>query len=294
MEFSGTLKGNRRCRAGFALAVSGVLAATAGIFPAFAESPAPAAIPVPVVSYSDLADLGDSSGLVLRAQVRKVTAIDPARARGVRPGYGRFLIEARTQALLFGAGAMGESLRYLADLRLDAKGKPPKLRKAMVLLFANPVPGRPGELQLVAPDAQVPWDAVSEGKLRAVLGELHGPAVPPRITGVREAIHVSGTLAGEGETQLFLATADDSATALTVTRIPGRVPAWSVSFSEVAGAGSPPPMHETLAWYRLACFLPAELPRAVNLSEGRAQRLMAEEDYRLVRRELGECGRLRN
>ena len=294
MEFSGIPKGKRRYRTGLVLAVSGILAAATGIFPALAESPAPPPAPAPVVSYSDLADLGDSSGLVLRAQVRKVSVIDPARARGVRPGYARFLIEARTQALLFGSGAMGESLRYLADLRLDAKGKPPKLRKAVVLLFANAVPGRPGELQLVAPDAQVPWDAVSEGKLRAVLGELHGPAVPPRIKGVREAIHVSGTLAGEGETQLFLDTADDSATAITVTRIPGRAPAWSVSFSEVAGAGSPPPMRETLSWYRLACFLPAELPRAVNLSDGRAERFMAEEDYRLVRRELGECGRLRN
>lgn len=247
----------------------------------------------PAASYSDLADLADSSGLVLRAQVRKVSPIDPARARGVKPGHARFLVEARTQLLLFGSGAIGESLRYLADFPLDAKGKPPKLRKAIVLLFAHAVPGRPGELRLAAPDAQIPWDAASEGLTRAILTELHGPDVPPRIKGLREAIHVPGTLAGEGETQMFLATQDDSAAAITVTHRPGEAPAWAVSFSEVTGAGNPPPAPGTIAWYRLACTLPAELPRTANLSESRDDRLRAEADYRFVRRALGECGRLR-
>lgn len=260
---------------------------------AWAESPIDKPPVVPVASYSDLVDLADSSGLVLRAQVRKVSAIDPARAPGVRPGYGRFLVEARTQLQLFGSGAIGEALRYLADFRLDAKGKPPKLKKAIVMLFANPVPGRPGELKLVAPDAQIPWDPAAEGQTRAILTEMHGPGVPPRIKGVREAIYVPGTLAGEGETQMFLATHDDTAAAITVTHRPGGPPAWAVSFSEVTGAGTPPPPRGTIAWYRLACFLPAELSRAANLSDSRDDRLRAETDYRFVRRELGECGRLR-
>ena len=66
-----------------------------------------------------------------------------------RPGMTRLYLEARTEALLAGRSALGESLVYLADVPLDAKGKAPKLKKQRFLVFADPVPGRPGSLQLV-------------------------------------------------------------------------------------------------------------------------------------------------
>lgn len=254
------------------------------------QRPAP---PEPAVSYADLADLADSAPLVLRAQVRRLRALEPERAKGVKPGMGRFYVEAKTRALIAGPGFSAADLRYLADLPLDAKGKPPRLGKTDVFLFARGVAGRPGEIQLVAPDAQVPWGPQAEQKLRAILTELAGTDQPPVITGVREAIHVAGNLAGEGETQLFLATRNDSAAAITVTRSPDRAPVWTWSFSEVAGAGTEPPRPETLAWYRLACFLPATLPSAAELSERPQDRAQAQADYRLVLDQLGPCPRER-
>ena len=161
-----------------------------------------------------------------------------------------------------------------------------------MLVFAREVPGRPGELQLVAPDAQILWDAGSEAKLRGILSELLTPGAPAGITGVREAIHVPGTLAGEGETQMFLGTRDGSAASIAVRRQPGAPPVWGVSFSEVLDGGRPP-ARETLAWYRLACFLPPALPRGVNLSETGEDRAAADADYRLVMGDLGACPRLR-
>ena len=247
----------------------------------------------PPPSYADLADLADAAPLVAKAQVRKVTPIEPARARNVRPGHGRFLVEARTQEVLFGRVSLGEALKYLVDLPLDAKGKPANLKKRSVLLFARPVPARPGELQLVAPDAQLVWDAPLDGRMRALIGELTAPGAAQRINGVREAIHVPGNLTGEGETQLFLATADGEPAAITVRRSPGQPPAWGVSFSEVVGESGAVPQRDTLAWYRLACFLPATLPSGVNLSGSQADRLQAGTDYRFVMAQLGPCPRIR-
>ena len=267
----------------------------AGASPLIAASPAPAATkpaPPPAATYADLADLADSAPIVLRAQVRKMLPVEPARATGLRPGHGRFYMEARTVAFLSGSGLIGEGLRYLVDLPLDAKGKPPKLKKADVFLFARDPRGRPGEIQLVAPDGQVRWDAESEGKLRAILAELHGPNPPPRVRRLFEAIHVPGTLAGEGETQFSLLTGADTAASITVTHRSGQRPNWSVSFSEVVGGGGIP-ARETLAWYRLACFLPATLPAGTNLSATRIEAAQAESDWRLVRRDLGECPRNR-
>ncbi len=260
--------------------------------PAYAAGPAPAISAAPSATYADLADLADSATLVARAQVRKLAQLEPVRARGVRPGWGRFYAEAKTGALLAGNTILGESLRYLVDLPLDGRGKPPRLKKVTVLLFAREVPGRPGEVQLVAPDAQVVWDAASEAKLRAILTELVAPGAPTGITGVREAIHVPGTLAGEGETQIFLNTRDGSAASLAIRRQGNGPTGWGVSFSELLDGGKPP-ARETLAWYRLACFLPSALPRGVNLSESPEDKAAAEADYRMVMGELAPCPRLR-
>ena len=54
------------------------------------------------------------------------------------------------------------------------------------------------------------------------LTELLAPGAPGRIVGIREAIHVPGTLRGEGETQIFLTTANESAAMITVARQAGR------------------------------------------------------------------------
>ncbi len=246
----------------------------------------------PPPSYADLADLADGAPLVIRAKLRKVAVVEPARAPGLRPGWARLYVEAKTESLIAGTTSLGEALRYLVDVPLDAKGKVPKLKKKSVILFARAVPARPGELQLVAADAQLLWDPLLEGRVKSLLGELYKPGAPQRITGVREAIHVAGDLAGEGETQIFLTAANGEPAAITVRRAPGQQPRWGVSFSElVASDGAP--ARETLGWYRLACFLPAGLPQSANISGAQADRVAAAKDYAYVMVQLGSCPRTR-
>ena len=249
--------------------------------------------PVALLSYADFADLADRAPVVVRAKVRKVAVVEPARAPGLKPGWARLFVKAQAVSLMAGTPLTGSALRYLADVPLDAKGRVPKLAKREVLVFADTVSGKPGELQLVAPDAQVLWSPEGEARLRGVLEEMLAAGAPARIERVQEAIYVPGNLAGEGETQMFLATADGEPASITVTHAPGQPPRWSVSFAEVVDATGEPPRRESLAWYRLACFLPRTLEPRANVSATPSDRAMAETDYAFVLNELGECPRSR-
>lgn len=275
------------CAALTALTFSGFSGQTA-----YAQTPPPPAV-ASGPSYAYLADLADSAPLVLRAQVRKMSALEPSRATGVRPGWGRFYIEARTKALISGSGALGESLRFLADLPLDERGRAPSIKNKEILVFARTGNMRPGELQLTGPEAWLLWDSVTENRLRSILMELNEAQSPARVTGVREAIHVPGNLAGDGETQIFLSTHNDSAASITVTRSANAQPHWGASFSEVFDPQSRPPAKDTLTWYRLACFLPRQLPTGVNLSATQNDQDIANRDYTLIIRDLGPCQRSR-
>lgn len=284
-------------KAPFAESVQAALAAALLTVPLAANAqavvdPVPAATDPATLTYADLADLADAAPLVARAQVREVVRLKPEQARGVRPGWARLYVKARTRALLVGGG-LGEAVSYLADVPLDAKGRPPKLGKQDVLLFASPVEGRPGELRLVAPDAQVVWSQPLEDRARAILTELVAPAAPPRVTAVREAMHVAGTLLDEGETQIFLATQGGDPVSITVLRRPGAAPVWGVALGEIVDQAARPPQRDTLTWYRLACFLPNGVTPATVLPGNEADRRKAAEDYRYVRGQLGACPRTR-
>ena len=245
----------------------------------------------PTVTYADLADLADRADLVVHVVVAKQIPLPPERATNVAPGYTRLYIEAKTQALLAGKAPLGESVRYLVDVPLDAKGKAPKLKKHEFLLFARPVPGRPGELQLTGPTDQLPYDETIAARLRPILAELAAADAAPAITGLRDALAVPGTLVGESETQIFLGTASGDPVSLTIVRRPGMAPAWGVSYSEIVDQAARPPEPDTLAWYRLACFLPEQLPRGANLSQDPSSRTRAAQDYAFVLQQLGACPR---
>ncbi len=244
------------------------------------------------LTYADLADLADASELVLRAQVRKVTRIKPEQAPNLPAGMARVLIEARTQTVLSGP-AQGETVRYLADVALDPRGKLPKLGKAVVLVFARTVPGRPGELRLVDSGAQIAWSGETEMRTRAILTELLSPDPAPRILAVREILFVPGNLVGEGETQVFLQTEGNAPVSLSVVRRPGLPKTWGISLSEIVDQTARPPARDTLTWYRLACSLPRTMPAGASLSGSAASVRAAAEDYAFVMRELGECTRSR-
>jgi hypothetical protein len=258
-----------------------------------AQAPAaPVAAAAQGPTYADLASLSDAADLVIRAQIRRQTVLKPDRAPGLAPGFARLYIEADTLALIAGRSTLGAAIAYLVDVPLDAKGKVPKLKKQQFVLFADTVPGRPGEVRLVAPGAQLAFTPALEARLRPILTELYAAeGVPPRITGISDALAVAGTLAGESETQVFLATENRSPVSLTILRRPGQPPQWGVSWGEIIDSAARPPAPETLRWYRLACALPPQLPSNANLARNPAERRLAAGDYALVLAQLGPCER---
>ncbi len=153
--------------------------------------------------------------------------------------------------------------------------------------------GRPGELRLAAPDAQIAFTAERAATLRSIIREASSASPPPRIAGIGRAFHVPGAIRGESETQIFLLTAGGTPVSLTVLRRPGETPLWAVALSEIVDEAAAPPAPGTLLWYRLACGLPRTLPRQ-SLAEADAEGAAAiQADYRLVLERLGPCVRSR-
>lgn len=113
------------------------------------------------------------------------------------------------------------------------------------------------------------------------------------VTGIGDALAVEGTLVGESETQLFLDTENDGPVSITIVRRPNQQPRWGVSWTEIVDQAASAPARDTLAWYRLACTLPASLPTEANLSRDPKVRALAAQDYRYVIEQLGPCNRTR-
>jgi hypothetical protein len=266
-------------------------AAAAAALAGPAESQGP---PAPAPSYADLADLALAAPVAAQVRVAEAVAVKPERAPGVRPGFARFYVEADLVSLIRAPQSLPARLTYLVDLPRDAKGKAVKPRKGSeFLLLAAPVAGRPGELRLIAPDAQLPATPERAATLRAIVREASSAAPPPRIAGIGRAFHVPGAIRGESETQIFLQTAGGTPVSLTVLRRPGQTPLWAVALSEIVDEAAAPPAPGTLLWYRLACGLPRALPRQ-SLAEADAEAAAAiEADYGLVLDRLGPCVRTR-
>lgn len=266
------------------------LALFTAIMPTYAQADEPVTQNV-VHSYSDLVDFAESASLVLRSEIKSLARIEPERSGKVAEGMARVYAEAHGVEAYAGILPPFPALHYLTDVALDARGKVPNMKKQQVILFAHPAPGAPGDLQLVAANAQWAWSPELETRVRAVLAELAAPGAPPRITGINMALYQEGDLAGEGETQIFLNTASGAAAAIIVQHKAGQPAHWSASFSEVVDASGQPPAQGTLAWYRLACSLPRVLPATANVGESQDSKDQAQADYLLVLRDLGPCGR---
>jgi hypothetical protein len=245
----------------------------------------------PPVTYADVASLADASGLIARVEIRDQAVVEPERAPGLAPGHARLYIEAETEALVYGRNVIGGTVTYLADVPLGANGKPPKLKKQRMLLFARAVPGSAARLQLVGPNSQLPATPELEAQVRTLATQLVAADSPPRVTGIRDAMWVPGNLVGESETQLFLNTRSGAPVTLSIVRRPGQEPQWGVSWDEIVDQSARPPAPDTLEWYRLACFLPATLPANEVLSRDPQVRTEATRDYALVKQGLGPCAR---
>jgi hypothetical protein len=241
--------------------------------------------------YARTADRMFASAAVLDVTIRSADRLKQAEAPGLPEGQARFYVVADVTALIRGTAGMPARVSYLLDVPLDPRGRAPKLRKQRAILFARPVAGRPGEIQLVTPDAQQLWTPALDALVRKIAQEMVAPDAPPAITGIGNAFHVPGTLPGEGETQVFLTTPDARPVSLSVLRRPGEQPRWAVALSEIVDEAAGPPARDTLLWYRLACGLPRELPeRSLAALEPRDAGV-AREDYQYVLAQLGPCNR---
>lgn len=246
------------------------------------------------LSYADIADLALGAPIVATARVDRARRLDEERSLGVAPNHVRFYVEAELQTLIRSSDAVPGRVSYLVDVPRDADGGRPRIRDRRVILLAAPVPSRRGELQLIAPDAQIDWSESREQTIRAILSESASDDVPGTVTGVGSAFSVPGTLPGESETQIFLATSNGRPVSLSILRRPNQQPRWAVSLGEIVERASPPPERHTLLWYRLACFLPDRLPESSMENMDRNQISVARADYRIVIEDLGQCGRKRN
>ena len=245
------------------------------------------------IGYADIADLVLSAPVIADATIRSTAKIKPAEAPNLAPGFVRLYIEADVTALIRGADGLPPRIGYLLDVAPDSAGRVPKFKKARVLIFARPVPGAANQVQLVAPDAQVSWTQTTDTRARNIAKDALASDAPPVITGVGNAFHVAGALPGEGETQIFLTTADQRPVSLSILRRPGEQPRWAVALSEIVDESAAPPAPETLLWYRMACALPPTLPARSTGSLEAADATIAREDYAYVLAALGPCGRTR-
>jgi len=240
-------------------------------------------------SYATTAGLVLGAPLILDARIRSAVRIKGAEAANVAPGHARFYLEADVTALIRGANAVSTRIGYVADLPLNERGREPKLKKQRVLLFARPVAGRSDQIQLTGADGQRAWAPELDALVRAIVRETIATDAPPAITGVGNAFHVPGSLPGEGETQVFLQTANGAPVSLQILRRPGEQPRWAVSLGDIVDDSAGPPRANTLLWYRLACGLPRTLPPESLESADPANAATAREDYALVLRALGPC-----
>jgi len=253
-------------------------------------------VPQPQISaaptYADLADLALTAPVAAHVRLRDSTLLKAKEAVGLQPNLARFYVEAEIISLIRSPEGAPARIRYVVDLPRDPKGKAPKLRKGTeFILFALPVAGRPGEIRLAGPDAQIPYTPARADQVRAILKEANGPGAAPRITGIGRAFHVPGAIPGESETQFFLLTAQNEPVSITVLRRPGELPQYAVALSEIVDDAAGPPTRDTLLWYRLACTLPRTLP-AQSMAEADAAGVAAiQDDYRYVLAQLGQCTR---
>jgi hypothetical protein len=267
-------------------------AAVAIFLLAAAESPRVS--PAPAPTYADLADLALPAPLAAHVRLHRAVRLKPQEAGTVPAGNTRFFIEADVLSLIRGAEGLPSRVSYLADLPNGAGGKPPKpAKKSEFILIGSPVPNRPGEIRLAAPEAHLPYTAERANTLRALLREASAPGAAPRITGIGKAFHAPGSLPGESETQIFLQTAQSGPVSLSVLRRPGETPRWALALGEMVDDAAAAPKPNSLLWYRLACTLPRSLPPQ-SLADAEAEhRGPIQADYRLILDQLGPCARTR-
>lgn len=265
------------------------IVALAAEFPAFSQERQA----VDPLQYADLADLAVHAPVIARITVNKAIKVEPERSIGAPIGTRRFYIIGATNALIRGRGGIADTIRYIIDVPMDARGRTPKLKKREMIVFGRRVPGRPEEIQLVAADAQIAWTPARASRIRDIVKEVVAQDSPPAIKRIGNAFHVPGTIIGEGETQIFLESDSGQPVSITILSRAGQKKRWAVSLSEIVDEAARAPIRNSLLWYRLACFLPRDLPEEALTGTNPSDSNRARRDYRMVIQDLGNCPRSR-
>ena len=245
------------------------------------------------LTYADLADLSLSAQIVAKIHVTEVIDL-PARPE-VQPANGvvRRYIEGQISVLIKGPQDMPSALKFVAQMPVDARGKAEKIKKTDQIIFARSVPRQPDTVQIIAPDAMIDWTSGEESTAHSIIAESLRRGAPPHIRGVDSIFSAPGDIPGQRESQFFLKT-DSQPVSITFFRKPDTPPSWTVALGELTDAGLPPPHHDTLLWYELACQLPDALPSALLEAQDATSSDALKDDYKVIRTDLGPCDRTRH
>ncbi len=257
---------------------------------ALAATKTDAAPLAPTPTYARVADLVTTVPAMAVVSVRKMSLVPAERSPGLAPGQQRFLVEADTLALIRSNNVLSRRMSFLLDLPSQPKGRPPKWAKRSFLIFGK-VEERVDFFQLLSSESIMAWSAENEAFVRRVGAEMAATDAPPLIEGIDSVFHVGGAVAGEGETQIFLRTADGSPISLSIIRRPDEAPHFGVSLGEVVDEAADMPAPDTPLWYRLACFLPERLPAAALAGQTTNDAAAAVRDYEAFRSALAFCDR---
>jgi len=242
------------------------------------------------MTYADLADLALPAKIVAKVRIVEAIPLKPTAAAPSPSARERTYVDAEIVDLIRGQLDTPRAISLLVDVPLDARGRPFKIKKSLMLIFAQPVPSRSGFVQLESSDAAVSWTEQRESSVRAILTGATAADSPPNVRGVDNGFSAAGTVPGERETQIFLLT-DSRPVSLNVSRHADMAPLWSVALGEIADHGAPPPTRNSLLWYQLACHLPAQFPEAKLAALPADQVDAVRDDYDLVMKGLGNCPR---
>lgn len=260
----------------------------AGTLPLLAIALMAAAKPVPLpesapLGFADVADLTLSAPFIARASIVSTQQVPNKAAAGLRAGRARLLVTARTEAVLVASSAVPATLSWLWDVPLDARGKVPRPRGVPVMLWAAN-PDADGQTRLVGLAGQQPWSEQLEVAVRALAIAARNREVP-EFTGVANGFRADGSVPGESESQFFLTTAGGGTAALVVMTRPGEPRRVAIARGDVIDDSATPVRAGTLLQYRLACFLPRQLP-----AETAGDAALAE-DWRAALTAIGPCDR---
>lgn len=250
--------------------------------PLAAQPSAPAADRL--AGTADIADLALASPVIVRATITAARPLGRRDAPDVAPGRARMLVTAAVSNVLVAPGGLGASLQWLWDAPLDTRGRPPKAKGLDVLAFLAP-PGPDGGTRLMSRRGQQAWDPALADQVRTLVTAARSGTVPV-IKGVSNGFRAVGTVPGESESQFFLSTQDGKPATLVVQNRPGEVQRVLVARGDIIDDSAERVQPGTLLWYRLACFLPANLPVAA----GGGDPALAK-DWRDALASLGPCGR---